>query len=131
MEKYIIKYNGIYNSNYAIILHAAPRQIGNFEWRIKKQLTDTDYEIVSFGNGFESITLSTIHNFDFFEQKKGWHIYCHVKTQNGIYDTKSIVIASNFIEAIKNNDFDKISIIKDDGESEVIFATTEEVFSYE
>ncbi len=93
---------------FSLILHGAPNQTGEFDWRVKNSPDSETFTCVPFANGYESITITQGLSKAFLEENEGKYLYCHAKTDEGEFDSDGIRIFSDFQRMALLNKFDRI-----------------------
>lgn len=99
------------DGHFVIIIHACPNAVGRFQWYLVDD-PNSEKESNIDGQIYESITISsdTICN----EYQDKW-LCCKCEVLDDKYIEGCVYLTNNFIEMIKNNQFDEINFFDKDG----------------
>jgi hypothetical protein len=100
------------NNEFHLIIHAFPdSEKGVFQWYLTDNPNSEHAEMI-VDEIYESIALSSEKIKNNYNKK--W-IYCHCKTEDSSYNEGCVLLSDNFIDMIRNNDFDDISFYDKQG----------------
>lgn len=108
MKKFIIM---LENNKFIVIIHACPNSVGSFQWYI---LDDPNSEIKTSIDGkiYECISITNEYIRDNYNGK--W-LACHCNIDGESFNEGCIYLTDNFIEIIKENQFDVIEFTDQNG----------------